>query len=745
MVQLAANPRNRWTRTQVEFYLDKKFHGALKRYFGEDGVRITSDAKDRIHRVSAPPLVDALAAIDALPDPSADDEEEREEPGARDRMNHESRMRFLGPETSGDMSPTGRMLAALRAEGRRVDREVPSRYRLRAGRCVGTVRGSFVYQFLWDREPEGFVPGVLKVDGKRVGAEVGRHDPARENAIELLVEKFVGDMVERATFLADPTYLLRTVHDRLLALKDEDPGPDAMLWKLSDWRTDRPMDASETAGDFGGLNPEQAAGVRAALSSPVSYLWGPPGTGKTRTIGALVRELRARRKRVLLISPYNVAVDEALLSVARGAPEQREGLVRLGRSAASVRALGLDVDSRLERMAVDSGLLAMAQGLVAATTASAQGQAVMTPSTVRECMDELGGWLVRFRGRKRADVVAVNRALARIRGAFRQPEGSIIAGADVLATTLTLRFLSPALSLLHFDHVVIDEGSVVRTPDVVLAATLNPDAKVTIAGDPHQLPAIVRERIPLTDQWLGRNPFALAGIREPKDAGGACVLLTAQHRMARRIREVVSEQFYKGILRDGAPDTVEGEVILIDSGGPECRSMVSMFGRRYSKANPHHRLLVAEALHTLRRREPGSRVLVLSPYAAQQRLYRKEASTALFGAFARFETIHAGQGSEQESVLIDLVLAGPSAGRSSKMLRDTANPYLANLLNVALSRAQRRLVIFADLDVVWTDLDDGVLAAVLRRVARVGRTIHLRDFPRPAVGVREALRGTTPQ
>ncbi|MDQ2777030.1 MAG: AAA family ATPase [Acidobacteriota bacterium] len=48
-----------------------------------------------------------------------------------------------------------------------------------------------------------------------------------------------------------------------------------------------------------------------------SYLWGPPGTGKTTTLGYLVAEYLQARKasRILLVSSTNVASDTALLSV----------------------------------------------------------------------------------------------------------------------------------------------------------------------------------------------------------------------------------------------------------------------------------------------------------------------------------------------------------------------------------------------------------------------------------------------
>src|SRR5207249_4291013 len=51
------------------------------------------------------------------------------------------------------------------------------------------------------------------------------------------------------------------------------------------------------------LAPEQADGVRMALTSPVSILTGGPGTGKTHTLKAILLLARAKQLRCLLTAP----------------------------------------------------------------------------------------------------------------------------------------------------------------------------------------------------------------------------------------------------------------------------------------------------------------------------------------------------------------------------------------------------------------------------------------------------------
>jgi hypothetical protein len=64
------------------------------------------------------------------------------------------------------------------------------------------------------------------------------------------------------------------------------------------------------------LNEEQVASIRSACGSDVLFIWGPPGTGKTKTIGSLVAALLQLKLRVLIVSHTNVATDHAIRNLA---------------------------------------------------------------------------------------------------------------------------------------------------------------------------------------------------------------------------------------------------------------------------------------------------------------------------------------------------------------------------------------------------------------------------------------------
>lgn len=82
------------------------------------------------------------------------------------------------------------------------------------------------------------------------------------------------------------------------------------------------------------LNHSQIKAVEASLNNPLSFIWGPPGTGKTTTIASVIEEHIDSGMRVLLVSHANNAVDEALFKTAlnmKGTDFYKNGqLIRIG-------------------------------------------------------------------------------------------------------------------------------------------------------------------------------------------------------------------------------------------------------------------------------------------------------------------------------------------------------------------------------------------------------------------------------
>jgi len=80
----------------------------------------------------------------------------------------------------------------------------------------------------------------------------------------------------------------------------------------------------------GGLSSQQREAITTMLTTSLSYIWGPPGTGKTKGVLAkAVRQCIGEDEKALVLAPTNIAVDNALSAILEeGIPH--EEVVRMG-------------------------------------------------------------------------------------------------------------------------------------------------------------------------------------------------------------------------------------------------------------------------------------------------------------------------------------------------------------------------------------------------------------------------------
>ncbi len=710
LVEIANDPTGRWTRTQVLFYLPTRFHRAAEDYF--DGERVVVPVRTPL-QLSQPDVTNLDIALRRLAEfagttrtASKTDSPTQDDPPPLAELDADP------PHSDDDV--IGQVLQALLAEAKCVDKEFPKRFRLTEGKCIGAQADRFVYTFRWSSEPDLFLPGELSFGPSVVSARVGRQAEG-DRRFELITESFVGSNISSAVFRVDPTFLHRVQFQQLKALRDnfDEQCNAAQL-------LERPDDIPEPKlgpPDNNGLNPRQRVASATVVNSQRSYVWGPPGTGKTRTLGCIIRNLVEGGKRVLVLSPYNVAVDEALLAATRTRQFAPETVVRFGRISQQVHDVGIDVESLLERRAASSGLLDSARSLHASFMHEYSRERRETPSTVQGCVEELGEIIVKL-NESGASIDAVKKAVGELRQQFRAAEPEILNAAQVLGTTVALFMLSSRIAPTSYDYILVDEASVLRMPEALLLG-LRTAGKIGFFGDPRQLPPIVRLKTPAVAKWVKPNPFQMASIASPRDAKGACILLKEQHRMAPQIREVISETFYEGALEDGVCPS-DGRLILVDTSSTAARATTRWVKLSQSKENLVHRGIVSRCIEAIRAANPQAPLLVLSPYLAQKKAYVAEANTNRVRG-ARYGTVHASQGTESDIVIIDLVLA-PGRGKS-RFMNEKLTPEFVNLMNVAMSRARRQLILVGHCDYIADKYPEGLLHSIIKRFRKHGTSI----------------------
>lgn len=144
----------------------------------------------------------------------------------------------------------------------------------------------------------------------------------------------LGQTIAGASLQTDMSFLLERLITRLEEAADR---PNEIGDRILRTTSPRPQRSDAPVSEHYTLLPEQATALRQALAGDV-FIWGPPGTGKTQTIGAIVSELLRAGRSVLLVSHTNSAVDGGLERAVRnlgllaeGGPGFEEGdVVRVG-------------------------------------------------------------------------------------------------------------------------------------------------------------------------------------------------------------------------------------------------------------------------------------------------------------------------------------------------------------------------------------------------------------------------------
>ena len=335
------------------------------------------------------------------------------------------------------------------------------------------------------------------------------------------------------------------------------------------------------------------------------------------------------------------------------------------------------------------------------------------------------------------DMEAVDSLIGKIRSELRQIEEAlkkieevVIAEATVVATTLTRAYLRDSIQNRRFDTVLLDEASMAPIPALWIAAGIA-DKNVIVVGDPKQLPPIVMATTDLAKKWLGRDVFEVAfkafDIDESKPLPAYVVHLKIQYRMHPQISAIANALFYDGTLKDGAwsidqkncalSDPLcdklrlngwfnydwgnDAPVLLIDTESTNAWVTSVTRGGKSSRLNFLSAVLclhVAENMLSKHRAKlsPGEppRILVISPYRPHARLTELLISEEGIVDDARAGTVHNFQGSEADVVILDLVNDEPH-WKVGMMMPDF-DDRTKRLLNVAVTRARRRLVVIGD-------------------------------------------------
>ena len=273
-----------------------------------------------------------------------------------------------------------------------------------------------------------------------------------------------------------------------------------------------------------GLNPPQCEAIAFALGEgPLTLIEGPPGTGKTTTVAALIGQAVRAGMRVLATAPSNVAVDN-LIEKLVALPGPKISLVRLGHPA---RLLASAVDYSLDAVYQESNVREVCED-------------------VRQEMEQVREEIKSSRGSARKNKWEQWRGLQR-ELKQRQVSGltALVHSCQVVLATCTGAADKLLARVPDFDLVVIDEAGQALKPLSLIPMLRG--KKTVLVGDHNQLPPTVMSK-QAESQGLSETFFAELIKRHAEQISR---MLVIQYRMHEKIMTWSSNEFYQRRLVAG--------------------------------------------------------------------------------------------------------------------------------------------------------------------------------------------------
>ncbi len=493
------------------------------------------------------------------------------------------------------------------------------------------------------------------------------------------VDQPLGETQIRNTFKILPCVeqLLQTVMEQLGRASQDKSRP---VWRLlSGAKTINKLTwEGKIVSD--GLDPSQAAAVDACLKRDLTFLWGPPGTGKTHTLGRLMASAALSGKRVIASAISNIAVDQMALQVVRALEAAGENGQRLLAEGRIIR-FGHPRDPKVTE----------------------ERRLFPNRTEIQELRRQLHDLqqTLRDKAEDNAELRAgLNHQILEVKVLLRDSTRVLISKARIVLTTAVQTCIEPAIGEDPFDLAVIDEASMMPIPYVLCIGSLSPH-RMVITGDFRQLGPIALSQTAASYRWLHKDAFELAGISGERTEHQALQMLQVQRRMHTGICDLINEVFYGGKLKSdtatknstnlgplpGEP-AVLVQLLLEDGSKVEQTPSASRMNRVSAR-------LVASIACRLLKEDSDAIVGIIAPYRAQvsliRRLLKDQGLASDQARRIRLGTVHAFQGSEADVIIWDLVET-----RDHKIGRLYQKEAGERLSNVAISRAQGKLIFVGD-------------------------------------------------
>ena len=569
-----------------------------------------------------------------------------------------------------------------------------------------------------------------------------------DNKVVLHFPHNFGEKLQKVHVEWENDFVLRKLRAELQKLLDSDQKDDrTRMGRLfyPDPKKHHTDDEYTRVLDDSRRNEAQHESLVKCLQNQVLYVWGPPGTGKTSTLGFMIANYLVKGKRVLFAANTNRAVDVGLLSALQALTSvEKEHLekevTRFGEMALESEPLEQvlfeqQVAEKERRQKEKAGNLNNLLGEYQKLQKEIDNL-MEYGETVPEELDERINMLG-----ERIDEHGGEAALEdKIDRMITVNERIELERMQLVATTLAKVCTSDLFDGQAFDAVVIDEASMANLPYLMVLAA-KAKSHIVVVGDPMQLPPIALTDDAHARNFLEEDIFTFVSKAETTEDLFAwhdknrplTTFFDTQYRLNADLAEVLSSVFYEGRLKTAQSDgeinqqfseekDKDPTVNVIDSWkyGPVLTQKDD--GKGFSPVNEVHTVILIKILKRLilKNHVPVEEIGIIVPfrstvYDIRSELYEEDLGMIEVG------TIHTFQGREKNVIIFDTVMSGEEQyGRrrhySVRPFDEDKNGLaVPRLLNVAFSRSRDRLVILADMNHINKVYGNKFLGQLLRR------------------------------
>ncbi len=439
---------------------------------------------------------------------------------------------------------------------------------------------------------------------------------------------------------------------------------------------------------------------KAALDKDITFIWGPPGTGKSYTLAAIIMALhKMKDERTAVCCLSNVAVDQLVNKVVDiievKEPNMPRGeFYRAGRTQDEklIETEFLypdDEESRILRLKIKL----------------ANTKLEKYRHSNKQFTDE---------------AIKIKAKLKDAREELKEHTDYLISKVKVVFSTIANFVLNSRLKDADFDNLIVDEASMLAQPQLIALAR-KVKKRIILVGDFQQLSPITTAGVPI----LRDNVFKLCGIDIEHTDHPALHQLLNQRRSNPKLVEIINHSFYDDRLN--AENSMYSSIV---ARSPYSECAVGMYSVndgsvRFTRGGTRQNTANAEAVMKLldifsQDEEETFSIGVITPYTGQVSLLKarfiEKSYNIDFQDRVKIGTVHTFQGSESDVIIFDMVDCSKfEKGKTTYFGKIYAGEQGEQLLNVAISRAKHKLIVVCDPDYIST-CPGGVISVKSKKI-----------------------------